>query len=361
MSRRRLDGRAVRRGLVFATLLGFAVACLAVLPLPRPRLAPREGPAIADVHAWGYQLQRAEASRIGGDVDLMVIDHSADGTAASAFSPRHVAEFRARAKAVVGTQGSNDTRPRLVLAYMSVGEAEAYRYYWSLQWSKSAPSWLGPENKDWKRNYLVRFWEPGWQQVIVELRPSALRRLLERPLQWHKPYLDRIIEAGFDGVYLDRVDAFEAWSAERGSAERDMVAFVKSISAYAKARRPGFLIVPQNGEELLVHADYRSAIDAVAKEDLLYGLAGDEIRNSEDDVASTLAFLDQARAARLPVLVVEYLRDSERRFEAAARLDELGFLALFTSRKLNLPPEPRPARSRPAAVGTSPPPAVGTR
>ena len=317
-------------------LVVLALGGLAVLPLPRSRQPPLDAPAIADVRAWGYQLQRARPGLVGPDVDLLVIDYSADGTGQRAYSRDDIARFRAR-------PGQHRVQPapprRLVLAYMSIGEAESYRYYWSPLWSAARPSWLGPENKEWKRNYLVRFWQPGWQRVIVNPRPSALQRLSEFHLHWTKPYVDRVIEAGFDGVYLDRVDAFEAWTGEHASAERDMVDFVKTISAYAKTRRPGFLVVPQNGEELLAHPDYIAAIDAVAKEDLLHGLGGDEVRNAEDDVTSTLAFLDKAKAARLPVLVVEYLRDPERRFEADVRLRQHGFVPLFTTRQLNLPPQ----------------------
>ncbi len=31
---------------------------------------------------------------------------------------------------------------RLVVAYMSIGEAEDYRYYWKDEWGKNAPDWL---------------------------------------------------------------------------------------------------------------------------------------------------------------------------------------------------------------------------
>ena len=346
----RLQQRSwLHRGVQAAALGVLVLGVLAVVPLQRSRLAAGDGPAVGDVRTWGYQLQRARPGEIGRDVDLVVIDYSADGTGPRAFSREDVARFRRRdGHAAPAAANPHDTaKPRLVLAYMSVGEAESYRYYWSPFWSAAVPGWLGPENKDWKRNFAVRFWEPGWQQVIVNARPSALQRLTEFHLHWTKPYLDRIIEAGFDGVYLDRVDAFEAWTGERAGAERDMVDFVKTISAYAKARRPGFLVVPQNGEELLVHSDYVGAIDAVAKEDLLYGLGGDEVRNSDEDVTSTVSFLGRARAAGLPVLAVEYLRDAEQRFEADVRLRELGFVPLFASRQLNLPP---PAAASNAAM-----------
>jgi len=50
-----------------------------------------------------------------------------------------------------------------------------------------------------------------------------------------------------------------------------MVELVRAISAYAKARAPGFLIVPQNAPELGRRAYYLEAVDGVAQEGLYYG------------------------------------------------------------------------------------------
>ena len=83
---------------------------------------------------------------------------------------------------------------RLVVSYMSIGEAEDYRYYWQTQWATSAPSWLAEENPDWPGNYKVRYWDEDWQNIIFGNEDS---------------YLSMILDAGFDGVYLDIIDAFE--------------------------------------------------------------------------------------------------------------------------------------------------------
>ena len=83
---------------------------------------------------------------------------------------------------------------RMVIAYMSIGEAEDYRYYWNKLWKRGNPSWLDKENPKWKGNYKVKYWDPEWQKIIYGNKES---------------YLSRIINAGFDGVYLDIIDAFE--------------------------------------------------------------------------------------------------------------------------------------------------------
>ena len=83
---------------------------------------------------------------------------------------------------------------RLIIAYMSIGEAEDYRYYWKDQWKSRPPVWMEKENPNWKGNYKVRYWEPSWQDIILGSEDS---------------YLDMILEVGFDGVYLDIIDGFE--------------------------------------------------------------------------------------------------------------------------------------------------------
>ena len=82
---------------------------------------------------------------------------------------------------------------RLVFSYVSIGEAEDYRYYWQLNWNTTPPNWLDAENPNWPGNYKVRYWETEWQQIIYGNDTS---------------YMKKIINAGFDGVYLDLVDAF---------------------------------------------------------------------------------------------------------------------------------------------------------
>ena len=83
---------------------------------------------------------------------------------------------------------------RLVICYMSIGEAENYRYYWQDDWAESSPAWLGQENPDWEGNYKVNYWDPEWQEIIYGNDQS---------------YAKMILDAGFDGVYLDLIDAFE--------------------------------------------------------------------------------------------------------------------------------------------------------
>ena len=77
---------------------------------------------------------------------------------------------------------------------MSIGEAENYRYYWKPGWALIQPPWLLGENPNWSGNFKVRYWEADWQRIIFGADDS---------------YLKKILDAGFDGVYLDLVDVYE--------------------------------------------------------------------------------------------------------------------------------------------------------
>ncbi|MCR5766038.1 MAG: endo alpha-1,4 polygalactosaminidase, partial [Treponema sp.] len=55
---------------------------------------------------------------------------------------------------------------RLVICYMSIGEAEDYRWYWQKQWKSNPPAFLCSENPEWKGNYKVKYWYPDWQTIM---------------------------------------------------------------------------------------------------------------------------------------------------------------------------------------------------
>ena len=83
---------------------------------------------------------------------------------------------------------------RLVLSYMSVGEAADYRPYWKKEWASERPHWLAEPNPEWPGSYKARYWSREWHDILYG-REDA--------------YLDRIIAAGFDGAFLDVMDAWQ--------------------------------------------------------------------------------------------------------------------------------------------------------
>lgn len=277
--------------------------------------------ALADqteLKSWGYQLQNIDPGKLAGvPYDAIVIDYTRDGSDASALSAADVRQMKFKP----------DGSRRVVLAYMSIGEAESYRWYWKSSWNNSwfianifgKPSWCGPQNDDWKGNYAVRYWDPEWQKIIAG----------------DGGYLDRLLKLGFDGVWLDKVDsAFEKIAADRPSARADMIAFVGKISARARAAVPGFLVFPQNAEILLDDPAYRRLINGIGKEDLLYGEYSNGKPNSPAGIAKNMALLKLLTGEGKPVLSVEYL-DDQPQIDAARRdIQGFGFVPHFADREL---------------------------
>ncbi|MET0440150.1 MAG: MJ1477/TM1410 family putative glycoside hydrolase [Devosia sp.] len=286
---------------------------LALAVAASPALGISARPNLAEARSWGYQLQMVDPDLVADSpYDLMVIDYARDGSAEQAFSRSDVMAMKRRP----------DGGSRIVLAYLSIGEAEDYRFYWNRNWQASAPSWLGKENPDWPGNYAVRYWDTAWQDVILG-GPEA--------------YLDRIIAAGFDGVYLDRIDAFDIADPTLSRARRMqvMVEFVSTIAAYARSAQPGFIVVGQNAEELLNYPDYAAAIDGVGKEDLFFGLDGDGTLNSKGELRASLTPLQRFLASGKPVFLIEYLDTAEAMALAHKNAEALGVPLFIGSRELD--------------------------
>jgi len=61
-------------------------------------------------------------------------------------------------------------------------------------------SWLLDENPDWPGNYKVKYWDIEWKSIIFGASDA---------------FLNRILDSGFDGVYLDIIDAYEYFEYEK--------------------------------------------------------------------------------------------------------------------------------------------------
>lgn len=289
-----------------------AVAAL-VLTVAIPVAVAAEIPSPLDsVKSWGYLLDNVNPQEVAASgFDLIVIDYSADGSEAGEFTPGDLAAM----------QRKPDGSRRLVLAYLSIGEAETYRYYWKPQWEQQPPAWLDDENPDWEGNIKVRFWDPGWQKLIFGNREA---------------YLDRILRAGFDGVYLDLIDAFEFFEKRRPNSRAEMAGFVSKLSSYVK-RKGGrdFLVIGQNGESLVSEKDYLEAIDGIAKEDLYFSWKKDGVSADPEETAESLAHLRQAQAAGKKIFVAEYVSKRHSIAETYGRARGEGFIPHASRRALD--------------------------
>lgn len=318
-----------RRAIVAAVVaVVVAVGWGALSDIPRNWWAAMTGqrPLLA-ARSWHYQLDAIDVDRLARlPSDLLVTDFAREGGRVP-LQPDEVARLKRR-------PGGGR---RLVVAYMSIGEAEDFRGYWQPQWKDRPEPWDVAENCAWPHAHMVRFWLDGWKDLVMRA-PGA--------------YLRRIIDAGFDGVYLDRVDVYEHQTEPGRDLRGDMIGFVIELSRLAKGLKPGFLVIPQNAEDLLTDRAYRRAIDGLGKEDLLFGVAATGRRNKAREVGASLALLRRLRWDWKPVFVVEYLETAAAIAKAGGELRELGFVPTFQHRSLDGSDPMLPAAPKEEVHGT---------
>ena len=281
---------------------------------------------LGTVANWHYQLQNIDVAALSQlDVDLIVIDYARS-------SPDEVPPVQLTREEVELLRIRPDGGRRIVLAYLSIGEAEEYRFYWKPEYARVRPAWHVARNNHWPDNHRVRFWMDAWKEIIVRRTGS---------------YLDRIQDAGFDGVYLDRVDVYASLAREQPDARPEMIALIREIADKARHRQPDFLIIAQNAEELLEDASYRAMIDGLAKEDYVYGIMGDGRPNAAEVLQWSTEKLRLMKVDSKPVLVVEYLSDPIKQANARVEIEREQFIHVFARRALDGPAlELREARKK---------------
>ena len=310
------------------------------VPATRPPLKPEAKPAappdasadaaaaaqrlkrINGARSWGYQLNGLKVDDARkSPFDLIVADATAGHASGRPFQRDEVEALKKKP----------DGGQRLIISYLSIGEAEDYRpdYFTAEYLTEDAPDWLMHENPQWKGNRLIRFCHEGWQRTILgdEDGRSVYNSIDPSPLY-------RLIELGFDGIYLDRVDVYSEVAKECPDGARKMVEFVARLAAHARKRKPDFLVILQNAEELVRHPAMLGSIDALAKEDLFYGADHSQSANSPAAVKASLGHLNVVKAAGKPVFVVDYVMDAVKKADAKKRIEQQGFVPYIAPRDL---------------------------
>jgi cysteinyl-tRNA synthetase len=193
-----------------------------------------------DVNDWYYQLQNMNYQQLAQSrYDLIVMDSE----------PRLPLNSN-----VIDRIRCDGDGEKLVLAYLAVGKAENFRNYWQDGWAIGSPEWIAESNAGFPGEYIVRYWDTEWQSLIFGSADSRL---------------DKIIEAGFDGIVLDGVDAYRSFDGENENAVSDMRSFITDIRDYAIAQsgNSNFGVFVQNSEEQINNAsvDWASDLTGIVK------------------------------------------------------------------------------------------------
>lgn len=256
------------------------------------------------------QLQNLRPHEVDeADPDVLVVDYSWDGGQAQALTRQEVRRLQER-----------DGPDRLVLAYLSIGEAEDYRYYWKTDARKGRAGFVIRQNRRWRGNFRVRYWDPAWHRILYGGDDS---------------YLDRILDRGFDGVFLDTVDAAEV-QAEAGvkDAGPRMAELVKAIALHGRARDPGFVVLAQNPYCILEEDGLLDVISGVSAEAVLFRR---ERKTRSKIRVPLIRQLKGIRDGGRAVVVIEYVRSKRARRQFRDTCRENRFLCYAGHRLLGRP------------------------
>ncbi len=214
---------------------------------------------LADVQSWFYYLEVVPdpaviVRLIASDYDMVVIDLVVSDQDSQDYD-------------IAATVAALQESGKLVIAYVDIGQAESFRSYWAAGWTPGDPAWIvGTDPDGWAENYPVAYWWDEWQALWFDA-PHAL--------------LDLVLDSGFDGLYMDWVEAYSDENVVVRAAREgvdpvaEMIWFVADISDYTKAAREDFIIIAQNAAELAEYTDYLDRIDAVAQEQIWFDGAAD--------------------------------------------------------------------------------------
>lgn len=307
---------------------------------PLPALRP-----LAAVKLWAYQIQRVSApgavdALVGSRYDMLVIEPTRTDRDDRSF------DSAGMVRRLHGSRGGSG-RSKIVLGYIDIGEAEDWRTYWLATWkaptrtARGVPDFLlAPDPDGWAGNYPVAFWDPRWKQIMIHGPQSMLQVLLDD---------------GYDGIYMDWVEAFSDDSVRQAARtagvdpQAEMIRFIGEIRDYARARKPGFLIVPQNATDLAEgRADYFALIDAIAQEQIYYNGSADtgwkDPASCDQRVPNTGtgysrqwygAELARYQSAGLPVFNVEYACAKANVDEAYSLSAARGYIPYVSRRPLD--------------------------
>lgn len=262
---------------------------------------------------WMYQIQQLDASGAinalaATNYPLLVLEPTYTNVGQEGFDVEGmIRSLRTR----------SDGSHRLLIAYIDIGEAEDYRTYWGSDWvapmatKRGSPDFLITIDPDgWSGNYPVAFWDARWQGLW--LGENGL--------------VAKLAKLGFDGVYLDWVEAYDntqvkSKAVEDGVHTADaMTEFISQIRQAGRRVTSDFLVIAQNAPYLIDEStkDYASVIDALAMEDTWFRGEGDsewedagagDIPNDDTNEFSTEGRLTQYQkysTRGLPVFTVDY-------------------------------------------------------
>ncbi|MBV1911973.1 MAG: endo alpha-1,4 polygalactosaminidase [Kangiellaceae bacterium] len=313
---------------------------------------------LKNVERWMYQIQELN---LDGAVELLAATDYPMLVIEPGHNFKEDSDVYETANIISQLRNTPSGSERLLLAYIDIGEAEDYRDYWQDEWvaptesTGGSPDFLITVDPDgWSGNYPVAYWRSEWQALWLG----------------NSGIIAELAELGFDGIYLDWVEAYDDESVREfatsdGIADPDgaMVEFVERLRTAGQTVTEDFLVVAQNAPYLIDYDiennsnRYANAIDGVSMEDTwFYGegdvdwddanagdLSGDERQQGDFSTENRLLKYADFQNRGLPVFTVDYCISNETAETAYTESRNAGLIPLVTrvslSRVTETPPE----------------------
>ncbi len=309
---------------------------------------------IDEVMTWAYQLQGLSEPEAVRELEKSAYDMLVlEPTCTDWSSGEKDFDTAGMVEMLKDSTASDGVHRKLVLAYIDIGEAEDWRWYWT--WSRGwepgepfPPDWpdfiVAPDPDGWEGNYPVAFWDPAWKDIIIYGENAG-----SRTDQDYVSALDEVLRHGFDGVYLDWVEGYEdpdvskAARAQGVDPVEEMARFVKEIGDYGRSRNPEFLVVQQNAAALGGEKpETLSYIDAIVQEAIWFDGTtfddwddpdGADIPQDPETSEYYLELLGIYLSRGIPVFDCEYAVEEAN--QAYALSGEQGFIPYCSRRPLS--------------------------
>ena len=246
---------------LLAGALSAALPAAAQIETPRRACSPRP-------RAGATSCRISTRTRSPTPYDMFVLDYSRDGTDAQALTAAEV-------------EGSEEARrrPPSCCAYLSIGEAEKYRYYWKWYWvvlrtssrrrGAAAPTTSGGETTACAIG--TRTGRTSSSTAPTAISSASSRRVRRRLSRQGR----RVRRHGPGQPRCPRPD-----DRLRQGARRACPRVAARLSDRAAERRGA-----------AHRRDYRAAIDGLGKEDLLFGEIKDKQPNQPERIEANVALL----------------------------------------------------------------------
>lgn len=205
----------------------------------------------------------------------------------------------------------------MMIGYVSLGEAESYRYFWPK--IKDTPIIL-QKNPNWLESCYVDINNPEWSRLLLE------------------EVIPNIVSQGFDGLFFDTIDTVDIFAdnkQEYENAKTAMITLIKNI----REKYPDLYLISNNGFSIIY--DIVEYLNGVLIEDLsmMIDFKTNKYRKVEEDVKQdkTKVLRDLKQKYDLDIFVIDYADENDKKSKKICKnyAEKNGFLFYVAEKNLS--------------------------